>query len=64
MLKKLLFLTMVTCGMSACTSTYFDSAQSQDGGRFVVGAYNGKSAVFHCDTSTNAKCKHIKVKFK
>jgi len=42
-----------------------DSAGSNNGGRFVVGAYDQKATVFHCpDTPNKGDCERIDVDFK
>ncbi len=51
--------------MSGCSTHDMDSASSNHGGRFVVGAYDHKATVFHCpDAPNKGDCERIDVDFK
>ena len=51
--------------ISGCATHYMDSAESNHGGRFVVGAYDHKATVFHCPAKPGqGDCERVDVDFK
>ena len=65
MLKKTLLVMFAVVGLGGCATQYMDSASTDHGGRFVVGAWDNKRAVFHCpDKPGVGDCERIDVELK
>lgn len=61
-MTKLALSALLAIGLSGCANTFLDSAPSQDGGRYVSGAYDGKAAIFYCPANSD-DCDRVDVDF-
>jgi len=59
MFKTILVSIVFAAGLSACSTTYQDSALASDGGRFVVGSSQNNAAIYYC--SADDGCEQIDV---
>ncbi|GAA6135458.1 hypothetical protein NBRC116188_22480 [Oceaniserpentilla sp. 4NH20-0058] len=51
--------------LGGCASHYMDSAKSNHGGQFVVGAYDHRASIYHCPSSPNTgDCERVDVEYK
>jgi len=64
-MNKIICAALLCIGVSGCSTVYMDSASAKDGGRYVVGAYDGQKAIFYCPaTDSDADCVDVDIDYK